>query len=119
KLRNVLSIEVPAVGARRAGEVIGRLLADHGLDRDGVDRWIVHPGGQKVLDAFEEAFGLPPEALAASRRVLYDYGNMSSASVLFVLDEALRSGLAQPGDTGVLCSFGAGFGAYAGLLEFL
>ena len=119
KLRNVLSIEVPAVGARRAGEVIGRLLAEHGLDRDGVDRWVVHPGGQKVLDAFKEAFELPAEALAASRQVLYDCGNMSSASVLFVLDEVLRSGGVQPGDTGVLCSFGAGFGAYAALLEFL
>jgi alkylresorcinol/alkylpyrone synthase len=51
--------------------------------------------------------------------VLYDYGNMSSASVLFVLDEVLRSGVARPGDVGVMCSFGAGFGAYAGLLEFL
>lgn len=119
KLRNVLSIEVPEVGARRGGEVIGRLLAANGLAQDAIDHWIVHPGGEKVLDAFEEALDLPAEALAASRRVLYEYGNMSSATVLFVLDEVLRGGAAQPGDTGVMCSFGAGFGAYAGLIEFL
>jgi predicted naringenin-chalcone synthase len=119
KLRNVLSIEVPTVGARHGGEVIGRLLAEHALGRDGIDHWIVHPGGQKVLDAFQEALGLPPEALVASRKVLYNYGNMSSASVLFVLEELLRNGVTRPGDIGVMCSFGAGFGAYAGLMELL
>lgn len=119
KLRNVLSIEVPAVGARRGKEVIGRLLQEHGLDPAGIGHWIVHPGGQRVLDAFEEALALPSETLAPSRKVLYTYGNMSSATVLFVLEEVLRNGKARPGDLGVMCSFGAGFGAYACLLEFL
>ena len=119
KLRNVLSVEVPAVGARRGSEVIGRLLEEHGLSHGAIDHWIVHPGGQKVLDAFEAALDLPAEALAPSRRVLYNYGNMSSATVLFVLDEVLRNGAARPGDVGVMCSFGAGFGVYAGLVEFL
>ncbi len=119
KLRNVLSVEVPVVGARNGGEVIDRLLAEQGLAQDGIDHWIVHPGGQKVLDAFQEGLALAPDALDASRKVLYNYGNMSSASVLFVLEEFLRNGTTQPGDTGVMCSFGAGFGAYAGLLEFL
>jgi predicted naringenin-chalcone synthase len=117
KLRNVLSIDVPAVGARRGKEVIDRLLADAGLSYGDVRHWIVHPGGQKVLDAFQDALELPDEALAASRAVLYNYGNMSSASVLFVLEEAMRSARPQPGDLGVLCSFGAGFGAYAALVS--
>jgi predicted naringenin-chalcone synthase len=119
KLRNVLSVEVPAVGARRGKEVIDRLLATNGAGYGDIRHWIVHPGGQKVLDTFQEALDLPGEALAASRAVLYNYGNMSSASVLFVLDEVLRSGAPRPGDTGLMCSFGAGFGAYAGLVEFL
>jgi predicted naringenin-chalcone synthase len=119
KLRNVLSVEVPAVGARRGREVIDRLLAATGRIQEEVDHWVVHPGGQKVLNAFQEALDLPSEALAASRAVLYNYGNMSSASVLFVLDEVLRSSRPRPGDSGLLCSFGAGFGAYAGLVEFL
>jgi alkylresorcinol/alkylpyrone synthase len=119
KLRNVLSIEVPAVGARRGREVIDRLLVATGTSPGEIQHWVVHPGGQRVLDAFQEALGLPGEALAASRAVLYNYGNMSSASVLFVLDEVLRSNSPRPGDGGLLCSFGAGFGAYAGLVEFL
>ena len=119
KLRNVLSPEVPSVGARHSQEVIGRLLADAGVDCDAIDHWVVHPGGYKVIDAVQNTMGLPPEALEPSRAVLYRYGNMSSASVLFVLDEVLRTRSPHPGDTGVLCSFGAGFGVYAGLVEFL
>jgi predicted naringenin-chalcone synthase len=119
RLRNVLSPEVPAVGARRGKEVIDRLLTVQGMGYGGVDHWLLHPGGQKVLDALEVALKLPPEALAPSRTVLYRYGNMSSVTVLFVLDELLRNHAPQPGDRGVICSFGAGFGAYAALLEFL
>ncbi len=118
RLRNVLSVEVPAVGARRAEEVIGRLLAEAGIRQGDVDHWILHPGGQKVIDALQAALHLPDEAVQASRKVLYEYGNMSSASVLFVLDEVVRSGVTRPGDSGVMCSFGAGFGVYAALLEF-
>jgi predicted naringenin-chalcone synthase len=119
KLRNVLSVEVPAVGARHGREVIERLLAATGVRQEEIRHWVIHPGGERVLDAVEQAMGLPAEALTASRKVLYDYGNMSSASVLFVLDDVMRHHDPRPGDRGVLCSFGAGFGAYAGLIEFL
>ncbi|HSJ54105.1 MAG TPA: type III polyketide synthase [Anaerolineae bacterium] len=118
RLRNVLSVEVPAVGARRAEEVIGRLLEESGIAQGEVDHWILHPGGQKVIDALQDALALPDEAVQASRKILYEYGNMSSASVLFVLNEVVGSGVARPGDVGVMCSFGAGFGVYAALLEF-
>ena len=53
--------------------------------------WAVHPGGRTVLDAVEEAFALPPAALSASRSVLHDYGNMSSGTVMFVLDRIMRA----------------------------
>jgi predicted naringenin-chalcone synthase len=119
RLRNVLSIRVPVVGARHGREVIDQLLAATGTGMEEIQHWVVHPGGERVLDAFQKTLGLPGEALAASRTVLYNYGNMSSASVLFVLQEVLRSHSPQPGDRAVLCSFGAGFGAYAGLVEFL
>lgn len=128
KLRNVLSVEVPAVGARRAEEVIGRLLDENGITRRDVDHWILHPGGQKVIDALQQTLALPDEAVQPSRKVLYEYGNMSSASVLFVLDKVAGNGngtgngsgngRVRPGDIGVMCSFGAGFGVYAALIEF-
>jgi alkylresorcinol/alkylpyrone synthase len=118
KLRNVLRMRVPVVGAKRGKEVLDRLLAQSGMDYQDIQHWVVHPGGEKVLDAFQRALNLPDEAMVASRDVLYNYGNMSSATVLFVLDEVLRSHAPQPGDVGLMCSFGAGFSAYAGLLEF-
>jgi len=71
-----------------------------------IDLWAVHPGGRTVLDAVEEAFALPPAALAASRSVLHDYGNMSSGTVMFVLDRIMRA--ATRGQRGCAMSFGPG-----------
>jgi predicted naringenin-chalcone synthase len=68
--------------------------------------WAVHPGGRSVLDAVEQAFVLPPAALTASRAVLNDYGNMSSGTVMFVLDRIMRS--AGRGQRGCAMSFGPG-----------
>jgi alpha-pyrone synthase len=71
-----------------------------------IDLWAVHPGGRTVLDAVEQAFALPPEALKASRAVLNDYGNMSSGTVMFVLDRIMRE--AGAGQNGCAMSFGPG-----------
>jgi alpha-pyrone synthase len=76
-----------------------------------VDLWAVHPGGRSVLDAVQDGLGLCPEALRASRRVLSEFGNMSSASVMFVLHELM--GKAQPGQRGCAISFGPGITAEA------
>jgi len=70
-----------------------------------VELWAVHPGGRSVLDAVEQAFGLPPAALDASRSVLNDYGNMSSGTVMFVLDRIMRGGA---DGRGCAMSFGPG-----------
>ena len=69
--------------------------------------WAVHPGGRTVLDAVEQAFGLGPQALGASRSVLNDYGNMSSGTVMFVLDRIMRD-TASKGQNGCAMSFGPG-----------
>lgn len=74
-----------------------------------VDLWAVHPGGRSVLDAVEEGLELCPQALLASRRVLSSFGNMSSATVMFVLRELMRT--AQSGQTGCAMSFGPGLTA--------
>jgi predicted naringenin-chalcone synthase len=119
KLRNVLSQRVPVVGARHGKRVVDWLLAENGLTYRDVAHWVVHPGGERVLDAFQRTLDLSDDAIAPSRAVLYDYGNMSSATVLFVLERVLRERAPQPGEVGVICSFGAGFSAFAGLLEFV
>ena len=72
-----------------------------------VELWAVHPGGRTVLDAVEQAFALPGDALSASRSVLSDYGNMSSGTVMFVLDRIMRGEDVQ-GRRGCAMSFGPG-----------
>ena len=78
-------------------------------ERDGIDLWAVHPGGRSVLDAVESGLELPPSALAASREVLSCFGNMSSATVMFVLQRLMQQ--AQSGQHGCAMSFGPGLTA--------
>ncbi len=75
----------------------------------GIDLWAVHPGGRSVLDAVENGLELLPEALHASRDVLCRYGNMSSATIMFVLEQIMQ--WAQPGQRGCAMSFGPGLTA--------
>lgn len=106
----------PFVRREVAGVVQG-FLGPRGLARQDVRHWILHPGGRKIVEAMCERLGLGPEDLASTERVLSEHGNMSSVTVLFVLDEVLRS---RPGagERGLLGAFGPGFGAEFALLEF-
>jgi alpha-pyrone synthase len=78
-------------------------------ERDGIDLWAVHPGGRSILDAVEKGLELPAGALVASREVLSSFGNMSSATVMFVLQRMMQQ--AQPGQRGCAMSFGPGLTA--------
>lgn len=100
-----------------AGAVPGRIgeaLADPAIratiiDGDRPDVWAVHAGGRSVLDAVERALDLPAETLADSRAVLADHGNMSSATLMFVLARLLARG--EPIDRGIAIAFGPGLAA--------
>ncbi len=116
--RIVLSARVPEVVERNIGRDVDALLAPRGLDRSRIRHWIAHTGGPKVLEAFRAGLGLPPGALDRSHRSLAEVGNLSSASVLFVLADLLASGEARPGDLGVLAAMGPGFSAELLLLEW-
>ncbi|WP_263356190.1 type III polyketide synthase [Acidicapsa ligni] len=74
-----------------------------------IDLWAVHPGGRSILDAVESSMELAPDTLAASRSILRRFGNMSSATVMFVLEELMRT--AQSGQRGCAMSFGPGLTA--------
>ena len=91
----VLSGQVPATIQAALHNHMGEIL--DGASAGAIDLWAVHPGGRTVLDAVEQAFGLAPPALMASREVLRRYGNMSSATVMFVIEKLMRSG--APGTT--------------------
>ncbi len=99
----LLSGQVPAELGRALHE--GELLAE----RDDIDLWAVHPGGRSVLDAVEKGLELPVDALAASREVLSCFGNMSSATVMFVLKRMMQQ--ARSGQRGCAMSFGPGLTA--------
>ncbi len=118
RLRNQLSKRVPVIGAHTATEVATRLLARHGLSRNDIAWWAVHPGGTVVLAQVAKELELADEALRFSYNVFENYGNMSSPSVLFVLRKILDSKRPQPGQKGMLLAFGAGFSAFAALMEF-
>lgn len=99
--------EVPRAIASGLADAKDRITG--GRDRSEIRHWAVHPGGRTVLEAVERGLELPESALAPSRAVLDRYGNMSSATVLFVLGEILRR--ASPGDRGCGMSFGPGLSA--------
>jgi predicted naringenin-chalcone synthase len=103
----VLSGQVPqsVAAALRTGReaILGNAAVDD------IDLWAVHPGGRSILDAVESALGLGADALAASREVLRRYGNMSSATILFVLEALMRS--AEPSMRGCGMAFGPGLTA--------
>jgi alpha-pyrone synthase len=99
----LLSGQVPAELARALHE--GELMAE----RDDIDLWAVHPGGRSVLDAVEKGLELPVDALAAAREVLSCFGNMSSVTVMFVLQRMMQQ--ARPAQRGCAMSFGPGLTA--------
>ena len=99
-----LSGQVPAE-IKRALKESGKDVL-RGRDPMGIELWAVHPGGKTILDAVEHGLALAPEALRCSRDVLSRFGNMSSATVMFVLEQIMAK--AQPGQPGCAMSFGPG-----------
>jgi len=119
RLRNVLTRSVPVIGAKAVTQVTERLLDRHSLTRDDIRHWVVHPGGTQVLRAVEKHLGLTAETLRFSYEIFREYGNMSSPSVMFVLNRTLQKARPDRGERALLISFGAGFTAFAALVEFL
>ncbi len=97
---------------------VDEFLCRRGLTREALSHFILHPGGRKVIEVMAEKLGLEREQLAATEAVLSEHGNMSSVTVLFVLDEVLRSQQPRAGSLGLLGAFGPGFGAELALVEF-
>jgi predicted naringenin-chalcone synthase len=102
-----LSGQVPGAIGTGLASAGGEALGAH--KPEDIALWGVHPGGKSVLDAVERGLGLGPQALAASRQTLECFGNMSSATVMFVLHRLMQT--AKPGDLGCAMSFGPGLTA--------
>jgi len=116
--RIVLTAELADVVERRLNGSVTAFLGAHGLTVDDISRWICHPGGPKVLDATQKALKLPDSALTLSRRSLSQAGNMSSVSVLHILELTVDADPPEPGSFGLMIGLGPGVSAELLLLRW-
>jgi alkylresorcinol/alkylpyrone synthase len=116
--RILLSRDVRHIAADMLAELADQLLRAHGLARTDVHHWVLHSAGRRVIEHAQRRLGLPEAALAPASSVLRRYGNMSSATVLFVLQEVLANGNPRTGDWGVMIALGPGFAAEGALLRW-
>jgi alkylresorcinol/alkylpyrone synthase len=117
-LQIVLDRDLAPFVRREVAPAVDGFLAARGLRREDVARWVMHPGGRRIIEVMCERLGLEADDMAATEAVLSQHGNMSSVTVLFVLDEILRHRRPEGGARGVLGAFGPGFGAELALLQF-
>jgi predicted naringenin-chalcone synthase len=116
--RVVLSKEVRRIGASMMTEMANRLMESQGLKKDDVRHFVLHSAGRRVIEEARRLLDLADAQVAHSRHVLRYFGNMSSATVLFVLEETLRSGGPVAGDWGLMIALGPGFAAEGALLRW-
>lgn len=107
--RIVLSPQVPAVARERVPMDVDAFLAGRGLRRADIQSWVCHPGGPKVLQALQEGLGLSAEDLRCSWDNLAQVGNLSSASVLRILEDTMMKRRPPAGSPGVMLAMGPGF----------
>ncbi|MGP0072656.1 MAG: type III polyketide synthase [Bryobacteraceae bacterium] len=116
--RIVLSREVPEVVQDHLASDVDAFLEEQGLSRSDIGAWVLHTGGPRVLEATQAALGLPEGALAASWDCLRRTGNLSSASVLLVLEEVMMKRRPAPGTYSILAAMGPGFCSELVLLKW-
>jgi alkylresorcinol/alkylpyrone synthase len=114
-LKAIFSRDIPELISTKMHDVVTDFLRRHDLTLRDIDCFICHPGGAKVIDALETAFELDPGRLSTAREVLRDYGNMSAATVMFVLERAIAD--SAPWNRALVSALGPGFTAGFTLLE--
>jgi alkylresorcinol/alkylpyrone synthase len=119
RLRNVLSKDVPALVEKSIPALIHKFLRDCNIAAEKIDHWVFHAGGEKILAAIQRSLNLAEEKMALSRKVLRQFGNLSSPTILYGLKEILDSpSPPRQGELALLVSFGAGFSIHACLIVF-
>ncbi|MBI5638704.1 MAG: type III polyketide synthase [Nitrospinae bacterium] len=113
-LNNRISPRLPSLVAKASEELVARLLRQEGLSAGDIRHWAVHPGGEKIIGAVRDALKVDESAMAASRAVLADVGNLSSATIWFILETVLPR--AAPGERCLCLVYGAGMSVHACLL---
>ena len=113
----VLSTYVPRILGANVSSIVESLLQKSARSFKDIDHWAIHPGGRAILDKVQEGLELEENALDLSRKILREYGNMSSATILFVLEEFLKSDRMSSGDTMYAMAFGPGLTVESALFE--
>lgn len=108
-LQVVFAQRIPEIVEQTAAEDVGVFLGAHGLKIADLDAFLLHPGGTKVLEAYQNALALEPQQLDLPRQVLRNHGNMSSATVFFVLERYLEENPPGKGGHGLISALGPGF----------
>ncbi|MGO9482455.1 MAG: type III polyketide synthase [Candidatus Kryptoniota bacterium] len=108
-LKVIFSKDIPTIVSNCVCQNVRELTLENGIDISDIKHFAVHPGGPKVMDAYEEALELPSEVLRFSRKVLREHGNMSSPTVLYVLKEFVDSREYNAGEYGLISALGPGF----------
>ena len=116
-LKMILDESVPQTIASHFPEIVHPFLKKFNSNIEKVDHLIFHPGGKKIVQTVEDLFGNLGKNIDETREVLRQYGNMSSATVLYVLEEFMKN-QPKPGEQGLMLSFGPGFSAQRILLEW-
>ena len=118
KLRIVLGASIQQLVGPMIETALLQLLRRQRLSQSDIRFWVFHPGGRKVIDNVQRHFGISEDQLRFSRTVLRNYGNMSSPTIMFVLDEVVRTGDPHAGDWGVIIALGPGMAAEVALLRW-
>ncbi|MFW9788710.1 MAG: 3-oxoacyl-[acyl-carrier-protein] synthase III C-terminal domain-containing protein, partial [Candidatus Thorarchaeota archaeon] len=110
-----LSVYVPQIVKDNIKPLMDGLFEESGIKQDEIDIWAIHPGGRSILERAEESLGITKEDLDASYRIMHEYGNMSSATIMFVLDDILKD--EKKKGKVFAAAFGPGITVEVGLLE--
>ncbi|WP_026021916.1 type III polyketide synthase [Bacillus timonensis] len=117
-LHVIFSKDIPSIVKSWLKGNVDEFLHGNQLEMENIKHFIAHPGGKKVLDAYETALGIPKSMTEIARKVLRNQGNMSSVTVLYVLKEFMENRIGKEGDYGLATALGPGFSSELVLLQW-
>jgi predicted naringenin-chalcone synthase len=100
--------ELPDVAADGLADLVDDFLAVNGLERDAIDRWLLHPGGRRIIESLQEGLELTHEQARSSFDVLAEHGNIGTPAILYVMKRSLDERAAQPGEHALMVTVGPG-----------
>ncbi len=113
----ILSSELPKIILNHAAPVLKNILSQHNLSPEQITHWALHPGGRAILDSLQNGMNISDEKMIPSRTVLKNYGNLSSASILFVLKELMKNTVLKSDELVCAVAFGPGLTMEVAILK--